>query len=268
VTWWRPWAEAVLAGLAGTTAMTATTALEERLRGDPGQFVDYDVSSHVTTAAATVLGIDEGGPARRQGLFLLTHWGYGSVMAIGLEVTRRVLPRAPATVQAGVFGLGCQGLAFSLFPTVGGTPPPWRWRRDVLATSLGQHAVYVVAVAGVSAALRRRRGGPTDEPVAADPASAVEVRHVPARGRFELLLGGEQVGLLDHVDVTAPTGDRVRRMTHTEVDPAHGGRGLGTRLVREALDATRADGLLVDPVCPMVAAYLDDHPAYDDLRAR
>ena len=264
VSWWRPWAEAVLAGLAGTTAMTATTALEERLRRDPGEFVDYDASSHVVTAAATVLGVDEGGPLRRDALFLATHWGYGSAMAVGLETVRRVVPGAPAPVQAGVFGLGCQALAFTLFPTVGATPPPWRWRRDVLVTSVGQHLVYVATVAVVAAALRSRRGDGTS-PAADETAETVEVVDVPERGRFEVRLDGARVGHLEYVD---DPGRRVRTMPHTEVDPAFGGRGLGTRLVREALDATRATGLRVDPLCPMVAAYLDEHPAYADLRAR
>jgi hypothetical protein len=42
---------------------------------------------------------------------------------------------------------------FSLFPLLGKTPPPWRWPRDVLATSLGTHAAYVAGVALTNAAL-------------------------------------------------------------------------------------------------------------------
>ena len=37
----------------------------------------------------------------------------------------------------------------TLFPALGRTPPPWGWTADVLATSLGTHAVYVLAVAAV-----------------------------------------------------------------------------------------------------------------------
>jgi len=219
----------------------------------------------VVTAAATVLGVDEGGPLRRDALFLATHWGYGSAMAVGLETVRRVVPGAPAPVQAGVFGLGCQALAFTLFPTVGATPPPWRWRRDVLVTSVGQHLVYIATVAVVAAALRSRRdGGSAVEAPEAPGTEAVEVVEVPEQGRFEVRLDGARVGHLEYVDDAARG---VRTMPHTEVDPAFGGRGLGTRLVREALDATRTTGLRVDPLCPMVAAYLDEHPAYADLRA-
>jgi len=42
-----------------------------------------------------------------------------------------------------------------LFPLLGRTPPPWRWPRDVIATSLGTHAAYVAAVAAVDGAARR-----------------------------------------------------------------------------------------------------------------
>lgn len=35
----------------------------------------------------------------------------------------------------------------TLFPLLGRTPPPWRWPVDVIATSVGTHAAYVVGVA-------------------------------------------------------------------------------------------------------------------------
>ena len=38
---------------------------------------------------------------------------------------------------------------FSLFPLLGKTPPPWRWPADVMMTSLGTHAAYVIGVAVV-----------------------------------------------------------------------------------------------------------------------
>jgi uncharacterized membrane protein YagU involved in acid resistance len=48
---------------------------------------------------------------------------------------------------------------FSLFPLLGRTPPPWRWPRDVMATSIGTHFVYVATVAVVDAGLRRSMQG-------------------------------------------------------------------------------------------------------------
>ena len=53
--------------------------------------------------------------------------------------------------------------------------------------------------------------------------------------------------------------------THTEIDPAFEGRGLGGRLVGAALDDARAHGLLVLPFCPFTNGYIQRHPEYADL---
>ena len=57
-------------------------------------------------------------------------------------------------VRAGaLFYAGCQTMAMTLFPTLGGTPPPWRWSGRILTSSLVQHAVYATVVATVVRAL-------------------------------------------------------------------------------------------------------------------
>ena len=53
--------------------------------------------------------------------------------------------------------------------------------------------------------------------------------------------------------------------THTEVDDSLEGKGVGSTLVRGALDDVRAAGLSVRPLCPFVKAYIDRHPEYADL---
>jgi molybdenum cofactor cytidylyltransferase len=53
--------------------------------------------------------------------------------------------------------------------------------------------------------------------------------------------------------------------THTEIDPAFEGKGLGSRLAAGALDAVRAEGLRVVARCPFIARYLSRHPEYADL---
>ncbi|UTD29065.1 GNAT family N-acetyltransferase [Bradyrhizobium sp. WD16] len=53
--------------------------------------------------------------------------------------------------------------------------------------------------------------------------------------------------------------------THTEVPKELGGRGIGSRLVWDALAQVRRDGLKVVPRCPFVKAYLDKHPEQADL---
>lgn len=59
-------------------------------------------------------------------------------------------------------------------------------------------------------------------------------------------------------------GDRLR-LVHTGVPEALEGKGVGSRLVRFALDQARERGLKVWPDCPFVAAYIRRHPEYLDL---
>lgn len=78
--------------------------------------------------------------------------------------------------------------------------------------------------------------------------------------KFTVSVDGKPVGL-------AAFGDRdgQRVFFHTEVDDAFGGRGIATVLVAEALAATRAEGLRVVAVCPLVSAYVKKHHEFDDI---
>lgn len=78
--------------------------------------------------------------------------------------------------------------------------------------------------------------------------------------KFTVSVDGQAVGL-------AAFGDRdgQRVFFHTEVDDAFGGRGIATVLVGEALTATRAEGLRVVAVCPLVSAYVKKHHEFDDI---
>ena len=53
--------------------------------------------------------------------------------------------------------------------------------------------------------------------------------------------------------------------THTKVPEALEGRGIGSALVKAALDDARAKGLKVEPICPFVKHYIEKHPDYADL---
>ena len=53
--------------------------------------------------------------------------------------------------------------------------------------------------------------------------------------------------------------------THTEVPPPLEGHGIGSALVRGALEAARARGLKVVAKCPFVSAYIAKHPKFGDL---
>jgi uncharacterized protein len=90
----------------------------------------------------------------------------------------------------------------------------------------------------------------------------ITVVDVPERGRFEIRDGNRVLGLASyHVDGGAMT------LPHTEIDPAMGGQGLGTRLVRDVLSAARERHLHVLPYCSFIRKYLHDHPEELDLVA-
>ncbi len=93
-------------------------------------------------------------------------------------------------------------------------------------------------------------------------ADDVEVTDNAAESRYEAWVDGERAGVLTY----RRRPDRIS-MIHTEVDDRFGGRGMGTRLAVTALDAARAAGLAVLPICPLVAGYIGRHPEYQDLVA-
>ena len=54
--------------------------------------------------------------------------------------------------------------------------------------------------------------------------------------------------------------------THTEVDDAYEGQGVGSALARHALDDVRAQGgRKVVPRCQFIKGWIDRHPDYQDL---
>lgn len=49
-------------------------------------------------------------------------------------------------------------------------------------------------------------------------------------------------------------------LVHTGVPDEIGGRGIGGRLVRAAVERARAEGLTLVPECPYASRWLRDHP--------
>lgn len=82
--------------------------------------------------------------------------------------------------------------------------------------------------------------------------------------RFSISVDSQKVGFTEFLDHSTDQGNQ-RIFPHTEVDEEFGGRGLATILISEALAATRADGLRIVPVCPMVVAFIEKHPEYSDV---
>lgn len=98
------------------------------------------------------------------------------------------------------------------------------------------------------------------------------IQHLSAAHCFTTQVDGVECVLEYTLDNTAaaPLEDtdaaRVMTITHTEVPPSVGGRGIAGALVQAAFDAARAEGWKVRLACSYAAAWLARHPAYHDLR--
>jgi predicted GNAT family acetyltransferase len=72
--------------------------------------------------------------------------------------------------------------------------------------------------------------------------------------RYELAIDGSLAMLVYRLD-----GERLV-LIHTEVPEALEGQGVGSRLVRAAIDDARESNLIVVPRCPFARAWLERHP--------
>lgn len=97
-----------------------------------------------------------------------------------------------------------------------------------------------------------------------DAAPAVRVVDNPGASRFDAFVGDELAGFAEY---------RLRPgrivFTHTEVDDAFEGHGVGSALVRQMLDQLRErTDVTVATSCPFVRAWLRRHPDYQELTRR
>ena len=102
----------------------------------------------------------------------------------------------------------------------------------------------------------------------ADPA----VVHHPEAQRYEIVIDGHTAGFaeyrlvgLDHETPDHDTPDHTMVFTHTVVQNAFEGRGVGSRLAKAALDDARARGMSVCPVCSFFVHFIERHGEYADL---
>lgn len=91
----------------------------------------------------------------------------------------------------------------------------------------------------------------------------VNVEHKEAEKRYVITVDGDQAGFADYREVDADTRD----FNHTVIDPAFRGQGLSGKLVKAALDDTRAAGKKIIPTCSAVEHFVDKNDEYKDLVA-
>lgn len=91
--------------------------------------------------------------------------------------------------------------------------------------------------------------------------SDVLVTNNEAEKRYEARVEGDLAGAAYY-----DSADDLIVFTHTEVDEAFEGHGVGSALARAALDDVRADGRRkVIARCPFIRGWIDRHPDYQDL---
>ena len=142
-----PWpVRSIVAGTAGTAALTLAYIAERRIRSGHRGPLDYDDSLVPGQIVAAVMHLPHVTARGDRELGLLLRWSYGSAFGLWHGILRRRLGEPWASV---IFGGTLMSATLALFPLLGRTPPPWRWPPDVIATCLASHAAYVAAVAAV-----------------------------------------------------------------------------------------------------------------------
>lgn len=82
----------------------------------------------------------------------------------------------------------------------------------------------------------------------------------PELHRFEIRVDGELAGFAAY----RRRGDRLI-FTHTEVDDAYSGQGVGSRLAQDALSTVRKRKEKLVALCPFISAFLEQNPEHSDL---
>jgi hypothetical protein len=131
----------LVAGFAGTAAMTLSSTIEARLRG-------REFSDAPARATAKLLGIKEFEDARSKARFSdLSHWGYGSGWGVARGLMREFGLDARKATPAHFAAVW--GSALVMLPALEVAPPVVFWNRKEIAIDVFHHLVYATA-AGVA----------------------------------------------------------------------------------------------------------------------
>jgi hypothetical protein len=129
----------VLAGFAGTAAMTASSTIEAKLRGRP-------FSTAPAKAATRALGIETFDDGEAYARFSnLVHWGYGTGWGVARGILRAV--GVGPRLATGAHFASLWGSALYTLPKYEVAPPVIEWAAEDVAVDVFHHLVYVGATA-------------------------------------------------------------------------------------------------------------------------
>lgn len=122
------------------------------------------------------------------------------------------------------------------------------WDRDLLECSYGER--------GKVRALKARPSQAAPSAVAGE----VEREDGASKGRYRLVIDGVEAEM-----TYSRAGAQLIIIDHTDVPAALRGRKVGERLVRQAIEDARRDGVSIIPLCPFAKAQIDRHPEWQDV---
>jgi hypothetical protein len=126
----------LVAGFAGTAAMTISSTLEQHLR-------KRAASSAPADATAKVLGIAEfADNAAKERFSFLSHWGYGTGWGVVRAALGSVLPPRAATAAHLAAIWGNEQV---MLPALDVAPPITMWGGKEIAIDAWHHVVYATA---------------------------------------------------------------------------------------------------------------------------
>lgn len=143
-------AQGLLAGAAGTAAMTAAQTALYRIQGSEGSTTPAEVAKRVIRGVFH-RRVDERHTDR---LNTLMHVGYGTGWGIPFGITMGSIDASP--LPAGlIFGTAVWAASLVELPLMKLAPPVWRYSPGQLASDLGFHLVYGLGAATAWAVVDR-----------------------------------------------------------------------------------------------------------------
>ncbi|MFY0736129.1 DUF5996 family protein [Aurantimonas sp. NFXS3] len=125
------------------------------------------------------------------------------------------------------------------------------WDRDLLECTQG----------------RPRQVRPLDaaqpETIAQSSGETVEREDGASKGRYLLVVDGVEAEM-----TYSRAGKALIIIDHTDVPAVLRGQKIGERLVRQAIEDARRDGVAIVPLCPFARAQIDRHPEWQDVLRR
>ncbi|WP_315760261.1 DUF5996 family protein [Sphingomonas sp. Y38-1Y] len=124
------------------------------------------------------------------------------------------------------------------------------WDRDLLDCSHGRPKIVRTPDAAVVETAPAPRG-------------VIEREDSHSKGRYRLIVDGIEAEM-----TYSRAGTDLIIIDHTDVPSALRGRRIGERLVQQAVEDARAEGVSILPLCPFAKAQIERHPEWQDVLSR